>query len=131
MFVLLLSILFTAAWNHFVFCLLFAVTRWYLLLLFVYTYCLLPFAAWSFALCSCFLLFADVWCIICYDLPVSAADCFYLFTAISYNVLLFATICCVYNNFMLFAAFCFAATWCYLLLFAALFCCCCCCCCCC
>ena len=61
MFVLLVSLLFAAAWNHFVFCLLFAVTRWYLLLLFVYTYCLLLFAAWSFALCSCFLLLADVW----------------------------------------------------------------------
>ena len=78
--------------------------------------------------------FAPVFCcllmygIICYDLPVLAADCFYLFTAISYNVLLFATICCFYNNFMIFAAFCFAATWCYLLLFAALFFCCCCCC---
>ena len=83
MFVLLLSLLFAAAWNHFVFCLLFAVTRWYLLLLFVYTYCLLLIAAWSFA----------VWGIICYDLLVLAADCFYA-SAISYNVLLFATICC-------------------------------------
>ena len=94
MFVLLLSLLFAAAWNYFAFCLLFAVTRWYLLLLFVYTYCLLLFAAWSFALCSCFLLFADVWGIICYDLLVLAADCFYVFTAISYHVLPFATICC-------------------------------------
>ena len=84
MFVLLLSLLFAAAWNYFAFCLLFAVTRWYLLLLFVYTYCLLLFAAWSFA----------VWGIICDDLLVLAADCLYVSTAISYNVLLFATICC-------------------------------------
>ena len=84
MFVLLLSLLFAAAWNYFAFCLLFAVTRWYLLLLFVYTYCLSLFAALSFA----------VWDIICYDLLVLAADCFYVFAAISYNVLLFATICC-------------------------------------
>ena len=127
MFVLLLSLLFAAAWNHFVIWLLFAVTRWYLLLLFVYTYCLLLFAAWSFALCSCFC------CLLMYGVLFDMI-CWYWLQIATMYLLPFPTMCCQLqlfaafcNNFMIFAAFCFAATWCYLLLFAALFCCCCCC----